>query len=90
MAVVCGLVLGAVNFIRVYLMNGRDYLLCVTVTLSLIATVIISKAVGCLLPLAAKKVRIDPAIMAAPLITTICDGASLLVYFSIAKAILTI
>ena len=89
-AFICGLVLGAVNFLRVYIMNGRDLLLCITVSLSLVVTVLMAKTVGCLLPLAAKKIKLDPAIMAAPLITTIADAASLIVFFSIASAILHI
>jgi len=52
--------------------------------------VLMAKTVGCLLPLAAKKLRLDPAIMAAPLITTIADAASLIVFFSMASAILHI
>jgi magnesium transporter len=81
----CGLGLGAVNFLRVYFMNGRNAALSLMVSLSLFATVLMAKSVGCVLPMIAKKLRLDPAIMAAPLITTIIDGASLLVYFSIAK-----
>ncbi|GHV21202.1 magnesium transporter MgtE [Spirochaetia bacterium] len=84
-ALMCGLVLGAVNFVRIYLMNGRNALLAATVTLSLFVTVIMAKSIGCLLPIIAKKCRVDPAIMAAPLITTIVDGGVLAVYFSIAK-----
>jgi magnesium transporter len=57
------------------------------VSLSLFATVLMAKSVGCVLPMIAKKLRLDPAIMAAPIITTIIDGASLVVYFSIAKII---
>jgi magnesium transporter len=86
----CGLILGTVNFVRVYLMNSRDYLLSFAVSISLIITVIMSKSVGCILPLVAKKMKFDPAIMAAPIITTIVDGASLIVYFSVAKMILNI
>ena len=89
-ALLCGLALGAVNFIRIYIMHGRDLLLCLTISVSLIATVLMAKTVGCLLPLAAKKLSLDPAIMAAPLITTIADAASLVVYFSIARMILHI
>jgi magnesium transporter len=88
--VLCGLGLGAVNFIRIYLMNGKNLLLSAVVTASLILTVIIAKSIGCILPIAAKKLKIDPAIMAAPLITTLVDGASLVVYFSIARAIFQI
>jgi magnesium transporter len=86
----CGLALAAVNFVRVYITNSGDYLLCVTVSLSIIATVVIAKSAGCLLPLAAKRLRLDPAIMAAPLITTIADGASLVLYFTIATMILSV
>jgi magnesium transporter len=89
-ALLCGLALSLVNFIRVYLMNGQDLLLCATVSLSLIATVVVAKSVGCILPLLAKKIKIDPAIMATPLISTIADAASLIVYFSIARMILKI
>ncbi|MDR0669614.1 MAG: magnesium transporter [Treponema sp.] len=83
----CGIALGLVNFIRIYLMNGRDLLLSAAVTVSLFCTILMAKSVGCMLPMLAKKLKIDPAIMAAPLITTIVDGASLVVYFSIAKLV---
>jgi magnesium transporter len=84
-AVICGLGLSVVNFIRIYLMNDKDLVLAVTVTLSLFATLIIAKSVGGLLPIIARKCKLDPAVMAAPLITTIVDCAALLVYFSVAK-----
>jgi magnesium transporter len=87
-ALLCGLGLGTVNFIRVFIMNGQSLMLCVTITLTLCCTLIIAKTVGCLLPLAAKRFKIDPAIMAAPLITTIADVLSLIIYFSIARLIL--
>jgi magnesium transporter len=83
----CGLILGLVNFLRIYLMNVKNSLLALTVTISLMITVMMAKSIGCFLPLVAKKLKIDPAIMAAPLITTIVDAASLIVYFSIAKVI---
>ena len=60
------------------------------ISLSLVATVILSKLVGCVLPIAAKQVHMDPAIMAAPLITTIVDTTTLLLYFNIAKMVLHI
>jgi magnesium transporter len=85
---ICGLALGMVNLVRIYLMNGRDFMLSLTITLSLFCTVLMSKSVGGILPLFAKKIKMDPAVMAAPLITTIVDAASLIVYFSIAKVIL--
>ncbi|MCL2066437.1 MAG: magnesium transporter [Treponema sp.] len=86
--VFCGLVLGLVNFIRVYFLNGKNALLSLTVTLALFATILIAKTIGGLLPIIAKRIKIDPAIMAAPLITTIVDAASLVIYFSIAKVVL--
>ena len=89
-ALICGVTLGAVNFVRIYFMHGRDLFLCLTVSLSLVATVLIAKTLGCLLPLFAKKIKIDPALMAAPLITTIADAASLLVFFTAASLILHI
>jgi magnesium transporter len=88
--VLCGLALGLVNFVRIYLMNGRNAALSLVVTLSLCATVVLAKTIGCILPMLAKKIRLDPAITAAPLITTIVDGASLVIYFSIAKMMLGI
>jgi magnesium transporter len=87
--VLCGLVLGTVNFVRVYLMNSHDALLSLTVTLSLIATLMISKSVGCTLPILAKRLKIDPALMASPMITTIVDAASLVVFFAISRGLLS-
>ena len=92
-ALVCSVILGAVNFARVMIFNQNVSvvnvaMLSLTVTLSLCATVIMAKTVGCLLPIGAKAVKMDPAIMASPLITTIVDAASLVVYFTIAKALL--
>jgi magnesium transporter len=89
-ALLCGVMLGAVNLIRVYTMNGRDFLLSFTVTISLIATIVIAKTVACFLPMIAIKVKMDPAVMAAPLITTIADCVSLIVYFWIATTLLNI
>jgi magnesium transporter len=85
---ICGLALGTVNFIRIFIMNGQNLMLCVTVTLSVCCTILIAKTVGCVLPLIAKCLKIDPAVMAAPLITTIVDAVSLIIYFLFAKAIL--
>jgi magnesium transporter len=86
-ALLCGLGLGLVNYVRIYIMYGRNSSLSITVTLSLLVTVVIAKCIGGALPIVAKLFKVDPAIMAAPLITTIVDGASLIVYFSIAKGI---
>lgn len=83
-----GFVLGTVNFIRLILMYPGEYMICLTVVLSLFATIIMAKIVGGILPLLAKKLRFDPAIMAAPLITTIVDAFSLIIYFQIAIRLL--
>ena len=83
----CGIALGLINFARVFVMNGQNARLSAAVTVSLFFTILMAKSVGCVLPIVAKRLRIDPAIMAAPLITTIVDGASLVIYFSIAKMI---
>jgi magnesium transporter len=89
-AVLCALAMCLINFVRVFLMNGKDLLLTFTVTVSLFITLVMAKIIGCLLPFAGKRLRIDPAIMAAPLITTIVDAASLIIYFSIAKVMFSI
>jgi magnesium transporter len=86
----CGLGLGFVNFIRVFIMNNGDWQLCLTITLSLFCTILMAKSVGGILPIFAKRLRIDPAIMSAPLLTTIVDAVSLIIYFSVAKMILGI
>jgi magnesium transporter len=89
-AIICGLVLGIVNFVRIFLMNGRNLLLSAAVTVSLLITIVIAKSLGCILPMLAKRIHVDPAIMAAPLITTIVDAASLIIYFNIARLMLSL
>ena len=84
-----GIVLAFVNGIRI-LLQYQDMQLAVVIGLTLIATVIRAKALGCVLPLLAKKLKLDPAIMASPLITTLVDIFSILVYFQIATAIMGI
>jgi magnesium transporter len=87
-ALLCGLGLGLINFVRIYIMNGKNPVLSLTVTLSLLCTILMAKTIGCVLPMAAKKLKLDPAIMAAPLLTTIIDGTALTIYFTIAKLLL--
>jgi magnesium transporter len=84
-AFLCGLILGLVNFARIYITNGKNSLLALTVTTSLLFTLVLAKSLGCFLPMLAKKIRVDPAIMASPIITTIVDGCSLSIYFAIAR-----
>lgn len=80
-------VLAVVNGVRVYVVYGHNILLAVTIALSIVATVIMSKMIGSALPMLAKRVHLDPAIMATPLITTIVDCCSLFLYFNIAALI---
>ena len=83
----CGFALGIINLVRIFLLNGRNLMLSLTVTLSLFCTIIVAKTIGCSLPMLAKRLKIDPALMASPMITTIVDAISLTIYFSMAKAI---
>ncbi len=85
-ALLCGVVLAIVNGVRVYLFYG-DLYLAVVLGITLIATVLLAKILGCLLPMGAKLLRLDPALMASPLITTITDTCSVLLYFMVALAV---
>ena len=85
---IVGFALSLTNFVRLILVERVNILVALTVSVALLVTVIVSKLVGGILPIFAKKLKMDPAIMAGPLITTIVDALSLLTYFSIAKAIL--
>ena len=81
-ASVVGIMLGVANGIRIVLMY-HNLTLALALGVTLLFTVIIAKSIGCILPLAAKKCGLDPALMAAPLITTLVDATTILVYFSI-------
>ena len=85
-----GAALSAVNYVRLILMYPDSGAVALTVALALFVTVLLAKTVGGVLPMAAKLLGADPAIMAAPLITTIVDAISLVVYFNIACALLPI
>ena len=96
-ALLCGIALSAVCFAKIWLVDyllfaNHDITLWVnlTVCLTLCLTVIIAKVVGGILPLVAKLLKLDPAVMASPFITTIVDALSLLVYFSVARSLLKI
>ena len=82
-----GAVLALADGIRIYFMYQNNLELAIVIAVSLMGTIIISKLVGCILPLLAKKIGLDPAIMAAPLITTVVDTCSILIYFNIATLI---
>ncbi len=85
-----GAVLGIANYIRLIIMHPDEPLVCLVVGISLVATVVMSKVLGCVLPVIAKLLHLDPAMMAGPLISTIVDGLSLLLYFTIAGMLLPV
>lgn len=85
-----GLTLAATNFIRLLLLEKVPILVALTVSSTLVVTVMTAKMLGGILPLIAKKLKIDPAIMAGPLITTMVDAISLMVYFTVASIMLNI
>ena len=87
---ICGSILAAVNYIRLIIMYPGQKMICLTVVLSVFVTVVLAKAVGCILPIAAKRFKMDPAIMASPLITTLVDAFSLIIYFQLAVELLHI
>ena len=89
-ALVVGFLLAALNFLRRMIMYPGQIMICLTVVISLYITVIMAKSIGCTLPIIAKLLKLDPAIMAAPLISTIVDACSLIVYFRIACNLLNI
>lgn len=95
--VLCALTVGVATLAKVMLIDGLllgneaiTFMVALTVALSLSVTIILAKIIGAVLPLLAKKVGLDPAVMASPLITTLVDAISLIVYFFVASSILHI
>ena len=86
-AAVVSIALALVNFVRIWV-QYHDPAVAAAVCLTLICTIFIAKSMGCLLPMLAKKLRLDPAIMAAPMITTVTDACSIFVFFSISMWLL--
>ncbi|MBQ6887437.1 MAG: magnesium transporter [Lachnospiraceae bacterium] len=89
-AVICGITLGLANFAKLILMDHVSMTVAIVICTTLIATIFIAKVVGCTLPMFAKKIGLDPAVMASPFITTIVDALSLMIYFQIATRVLGI
>lgn len=89
-AVLVGVILSAVNFLRLIITYPGNEMVALTVALTMFFTVLMAKTIGGVLPLAARALHADPAIMASPLITTIVDALSLVIYFSIAQRLLPI
>jgi magnesium transporter len=85
-----GITLAAFNFVRLYFLEHYELNIALTVAMTLVFTVMAAKIIGGILPVFAKKLRLDPAIMASPLITTIVDVLSLIIYFNFAIRIIGI
>ncbi len=89
-ALICGIILASINTIRIWIMYPGHVMVGVTIGIAMICTVLMAKSVGGILPLIASKLHLDPAVMASPLITTIVDAGSLLIYLNTASALLHI
>lgn len=89
-SILCGITLAIANFAKMMLIDRVSLLVAGTVCLTLVFTIIVAKLVGCSLPILAKKIGFDPAVMASPFITTIVDAISLLIYFMVAGFMLGI
>ena len=87
-AVCCGITLAGANFIKLILIDRVSMPVSAVICLTLVVVVFFAKLIGCLLPMVAEKVGLDPAVMASPMITTIVDAVSLFTYFSIATQLL--
>ncbi len=95
--IMCALTLGVVTFLKVWLIDGLllandavTLTVSLVVALSLALTIIVAKIIGAILPILAEKIGLDPAVMASPLITTLVDAISLIVYFLVASSVLNI
>lgn len=95
-SLICGAVLSVANYLKIVLLDNMllngdvSNAVALVVSLTIFATVVFAKIVGCLLPIGAKKIGLDPAVMASPFITTLVDAVSLLIYFTIASMFLAI
>ncbi|MDD6285006.1 MAG: magnesium transporter [Firmicutes bacterium] len=89
-ALLCGVSLAAANFVKILLVDRVSVSVAAVVCITLSVTVVVAKIIGCTLPILAKAIKLDPAVMASPFITTIVDAVSLLVYFAVASSVLGI
>lgn len=87
-SILCGITLAVVNFLKMLALDNVTIGVALTVSITIGLTVVMAKFIGSILPVAAKKVGFDPAVMASPFITTICDALSLLLYFKVASIII--
>lgn len=89
-AVLCGVTLAVANFVKLLLLDRVELMVALVVCLTLVVAVLIAKLIGCTLPVLAKRIGFDPAVMASPFITTIVDALSLMVYFEFASKLLNL
>ena len=89
-ALVCGIALAIVNFIKLMIFDDIGWRVSLVVSVTMIAAVVFAKVVGSILPVIAKKIGFDPAVMSSPFISTIVDAVTLLIYFAIASSVLNI
>ena len=89
-AVLVGVILSSVNYLRLIITYPGNEMVAITVALTMFCTVLMAKTIGGVLPLVARALKADPAIMASPLITTIVDAFSLIIYFNIAQRLLPV
>lgn len=87
-ATVCGLVLGAANIVRMYFFSEGTIEVFLVVSLAMFIAIVVAKLIGCSLPIFAKIIKLDPALMAGPMIATLVDIVTLVIYFALAKAFL--
>ena len=87
-AVICGITLAVVSFGKVLLIDRVSLTVAAVISATMLMTVLVAKVVGCTLPVLAKRIGFDPAVMASPFITTIVDALSLVIYFKIATLVL--
>lgn len=87
-AILCGLALAVVNLGRMYLFASGTLYVYLVVSAALVCAVFVAKIIGCTLPILARMVKLDPALMAGPMITTLVDMITLMIYFALAKAFL--
>ena len=89
-AFVCGVTLAVVNFAKLMLFDNVGAMVALVVSFTMLMAVIFAKVVGSVLPVFAKKIGFDPAVMSSPFISTIVDAVTLMIYFSVASALLGI
>jgi magnesium transporter len=87
-AVICGAMLAIVNFVRMFVLSDVRADVAFVISITLVLTVFVAKAIGSALPMLAERIRLDPAVMSATVVTTIADILALAVYFNIATVLL--